>query len=54
VFKEEKYELALDEYLKTLCAMDLGTVEGEVDEQKRKMTEVAMKIPVLNNMALCL
>lgn len=52
--KAEKYGEAIDEYMKCLLALDFKTVRGRVPKDAEMMSDVAVKIPVLNNMALCL
>ena len=45
----------LDEYMKCLVALDFSSCKGKKPtEDQVKMSEVAVKIPVLNNMALAL
>ena len=52
---EEKYKEGLDEYMKCLCALDFKNIKGKKpDDDQITMTEVGVKIPVLNNMALAL
>ncbi len=51
---DQKYDAALDEYMKCLVALDFKTCKGTVSDEQGDMAAVAVKIPVLNNMALCL
>lgn len=54
--KEEKFEAAIDEYMRALCAMDFSKYEDAGDKQKDRDTKVKreLKAPILNNIALCL
>jgi hypothetical protein len=40
--------------MKCLVALDFKTCKGKVSDEQGEMAAVAVKIPVLNNMALCL
>jgi hypothetical protein len=52
--KEEKYDQAIDEYMKCLIALDFSSCKGQVPKDAEKMAGVAVKVPVCNNMAMCL
>jgi tetratricopeptide (TPR) repeat protein len=54
LFRENKLEDALNTYLMTLCALDFKTCSGTVTEEQDKMAQAANKVPILNNMAICL
>jgi len=40
--------------MKCLVALDFKTCKGKVSDEQGEMAAVGVKIPVLNNMALCL
>ena len=50
-YKEQKFEEAIDTYLACLCGFEFG--KGITNEQKHDV-EFKLKIPILNNLALCL
>ena len=56
LFKEEKHDSAIDEYMRALCGMDFSKYEDFADKQKERDTRVKkeLKVPILNNIALCL
>jgi len=37
-----------------LCALDFKSCSGEVSDEQDKMAQAAHKVPILNNMAVCL
>ena len=52
---QNELEKAIDEYMKCLVALDFNSVKGKKpSDDQIKMTEIAVKIPVLNNIALAL
>ena len=53
-FKEKKYEEAISAYLKGLMGMDFSTCSEKVEFIRTKMVDLDKKVPVLNNIALCL
>jgi len=50
--KENKLEEALDAYLKSLCGFSFK--EDGVSKETIHEKDVELKVPILNNMALCL
>ena len=56
LFKEDKYDEAIDIYMKALCGMDFTSYETSGQMEKAREVRVAreLKAPVLNNIALCL
>ena len=57
LFKQEKYDDAIDIYMKGLCGMDFSQYDVKTkEEQKDKDMRVnrELKAPILNNIALCL
>lgn len=53
-YKTEQYDQAIDEYYKCLMALDFKSIKGKVPPEATPMSDVQVKIPVLNNMAACL
>lgn len=57
LFKDEKYDQAIDEYMRALCGLDFSSYDIPSEkEHKEKDTRVnkELKAPILNNIALCL
>ena len=50
--KENKLEEALDAYLKSLCGFNFK--DDGVSKETMTAKDVELKVPILNNMALCL
>jgi hypothetical protein len=54
-FKEEKYNEAIDTYMRALCGMDFSSYEQLADAKADKERELNvkrnLKAPVLNNIA---
>ena len=55
LFSQNDNTKAIDEYMKCLCALDFKSCSGSIpSDEKIKEAEKGVKVPVLNNMALCL
>lgn len=54
LYAESKFEEALNVYMTALCALDFTTCKDKVSEQQSSMASASNKVPVLNNMAMCL
>jgi len=52
LFKSNKLEEAIDAYMACLCGFDFKKAGATKQQQKDANTN--LKVPVLNNMALCL
>jgi len=50
-FKLKKYETAIDFYLASLCGFDF---KKDISAEQKLFVDEQLKIPVLNNLALCL
>ena len=51
LFKKQEYAEAIDVYTASLCGLEFG--KGISNDQK-EYVELKLKVPILNNMALCL
>lgn len=58
LFKKEKYDEAIDTYMRALCGMDFSQYDHLPNKQEDKERELRitrdLKAPILNNIALCL
>lgn len=52
LYKNQKYDEAMDAYLKSLCGFAFE--KKEMTEEQIAYTENEIKVPVLNNLAICL
>ena len=54
-FKEERYEEAIDSYMRALCGMDFSSYEhlqdAKADKERELNVKRNLKAPVLNNIA---
>ena len=50
-YKKQRYDEAIDTYLACLCGFEFGKT---ISNEKKADVELKLKVPILNNMALCL
>lgn len=50
-YKEQKFDEAIDTYLACLCGFEFGK---SISNQQKEDVELKLKVPILNNLALCL
>ena len=53
LFAAADFENAISQYIKALCGMDFKSFE-DVKPVQEKMVGIQLKIPILNNLSLCL
>ena len=51
LFKKAEFPEAIDKYTGALCGLDFGK---DITPEQKSDTEKKLKVPILNNMALCL
>lgn len=52
LYQEKKISEATDQYLRTLCGFDFKKTDAT--REQRQQVDLDLKVPVLNNMAMCL
>mmetsp|Transcript_31588 Transcript_31588/g.48285 ORF Transcript_31588/g.48285 Transcript_31588/m.48285 type:complete len:165 (+) Transcript_31588:164-658(+) len=50
-YKKQNFAEAMDKYIKSLCGLEFG--KDATEDQKREV-DAQLKIPILNNLAICL